>query len=253
MRVDDPKALPLANSATTSPNDQAIGVDFSAGIGAVVSQLNAQFNGRIQFSASGTTLTVLDDGTPNLSDINSLSTTATASSLTGGSSQLPFFTDGTDPYTGAITSLGSESVGFAARIAVNPALLADPSKLVAYSGSTAVGDSTRPNFIYNQLPTATMVFNPNTGIGSASAPFSGSLPTFIQQLLSQQGQNASNASSLAQGQDVVVNALQQRVTAVSGVSIDEEMSNLLNLQTAYSANARVMSAVKDMIDSLLKV
>ncbi|MGH3554128.1 MAG: flagellar basal body rod C-terminal domain-containing protein [Mycobacterium sp.] len=30
------------------------------------------------------------------------------------------------------------------------------------------------------------------------------------------------------------------------------MTNLLNLQTAYSANARVMSAVKDMIDSLLK-
>lgn len=253
VRVDDPAALPLANTATTDPNDEVIGVDFSGGIASVVNQLNAKFNGRLQFSApGGSTLRVVDDGVPNLTDVNSLSVTTTASSLTGGGAQLPFFTDGTDPYTGAITSLGSESVGLAGRIAVNPALLADPSKLVAYSGSTAVGDPTRPSFIYDQLTTSSLSFDPNSGIGSTTAPFNGSMPTYIQQILSQQGQAAANASNLSQGQDVVVSALQQRVSAVSGVSIDQEMTNLLNLQTAYSANARVMSAVKDMIDSLLK-
>jgi flagellar hook-associated protein 1 FlgK len=31
------------------------------------------------------------------------------------------------------------------------------------------------------------------------------------------------------------------------------MANLLNLQNAYSANARVLSAVKDMVDTLMQI
>ena len=38
---------------------------------------------------------------------------------------------------------------------------------------------------------------------------------------------------------MVVNSLQQRFTDQSSVNIDEEMANLLKLQTAYAANARV--------------
>ena len=40
----------------------------------------------------------------------------------------------------------------------------------------------------------------------------------------------------------------RRLNQDSGVNIDEEMTNLLNLQSAYGANARVFSAVKDMFD-----
>ncbi len=46
----------------------------------------------------------------------------------------------------------------------------------------------------------------------------------------------------------MVNALQQRFNDSSGVNIDEEMANLLSLQTAYGANARVMTTVQDMLD-----
>jgi flagellar hook-associated protein 1 FlgK len=68
-----------------------------------------------------------------------------------------------------------------------------------------------------------------------------------------QGEAAANAASLSQGQDVVVNALKQRVNDVSGVNIDQEMSNLISLQTAYGANARVMTVVRDMLDALMKM
>ena len=67
------------------------------------------------------------------------------------------------------------------------------------------------------------------------------------------GQAAANATSLSQGQDMVVNALQQRVNDSSGVNVDQEMANLITLQTAYGANARVMSAIKDMLDTLIKM
>jgi len=51
----------------------------------------------------------------------------------------------------------------------------------------------------------------------------------------------------------VVNALQQRLNQESGVNIDQEMTNLLNLQAAYSANARVFSAVKEMFATLMNM
>jgi flagellar hook-associated protein 1 FlgK len=39
----------------------------------------------------------------------------------------------------------------------------------------------------------------------------------------------------------------------SGVNVDEEMAYLIRLQTAYGANARVMSTIKEMIDMLLSI
>jgi flagellar hook-associated protein 1 FlgK len=72
-------------------------------------------------------------------------------------------------------------------------------------------------------------------------------------MLSLQGEAAANALNLAEGQDVVVNALQQRMNQASGVNVDEEMANLITLQTAYGANARVMSAVKDMLERLMEM
>ncbi len=254
VRVDDPKALPLPNDTTADPNDEVVGVDFSAGMGSVVSQLNAKFGSKVQFSATGTTLRILDDGTTNASDINAASVTYTETGLAGGSATLPFFTDAQTPYTGAITAGGLQSTGFAGRIVVNAALLADPSKLVIYQGSGGnAADPTRPNFILNQLTSASITFDPDSGIGSTASPFSGNLPSYLRQVISSQGEAADNAANLASGQDVVVNALKSRVAEGSAVNVDEEMANLLSLQTAYAANARILSAVKDMLDALMKM
>jgi flagellar hook-associated protein 1 FlgK len=202
---------------------------------------------------SGTTLEILDDGAANTVNVDAVSTTATVSSLAGGSAELPFFTDGTTSFTGAIGALGSQSVGFAGRITVNAALAADPSALVAYASGTAAGDSTRPDFIYQQLTGTALSYSPDTGIGTIAAPFSGSLSTYLRQVISTQGEAAATASNLKQGQDVVLSTLQQRFNETSGVNIDQEMGNLLTLQNAYGANARVLSAVKDMLDMLLKM
>jgi flagellar hook-associated protein 1 FlgK len=254
VRVNDPSALPLSNAATNDPNDEVVGLDFSGGLGSVVSQLNARFGGAMTFSnPSGTTLQVLDDGAGNMSDVNALSVTQTATSLSGGSMQLSLFTDGNTPFSGAISGVGAQGVGYAGRITVNPALVGNASRLVLYGSGTAIGDPARPSFIYDQLTNATLGFSTATGLGNANAPFSGNLPNYLRQVLSQQGEAASSASSLAEGQDVVVNALQQRVNDSSGVNVDQEMANLISLQTAYGANARVMSAAKDMIDQLLNI
>ena len=254
VRVDDPRALPLADSATADPNDRVVGVDWSGGLAAVVAQLNAAFNGKVQFAnPSGSTLRILDDGNANTSRIDAVSTTTTTTSLSGGTPELAFFSDGVTPYSGAITAAGPQAIGFAGRIAVNPTLLADPTKLVAYQAATATGDQTRPNFIYDQLTSASITFAPRAGIGTARSPYAGSLASFWRQSMNQQGEAASAAASLNEGQTMVVNALKQRFNDSAAVNIDQEMSNLLTLQTAYGANARVFSAVNDMIQTLLKM
>ena len=254
VRVDDPKALPLSDTFTADPNDKVYGIDFSQGLAPAINQMNALFGGRIQFSnPSGTTLQILDDGGANTVNLDAASITTTATGLSGGTSQLPFFTDGSQPFSGAISRTGSQVTGFSSRIQVNANLAADPSKLVAISGSTAAGDATRPTFLYNQLTAASQTYSPKSGFGSAAAPFGSSLPVFLQQIMSQQGDAASAAKGLSDGQALVVNALQQRFDDTSGVNIDQEMSNLVTLQTAYSANARVLTTIKDMLDQLLRI
>jgi flagellar hook-associated protein 1 FlgK len=252
VRVDDPSALPLSNDATADAGDEVFGVDFSGGLASVAAQLNARFNGKVNVTATGTTLSFLDDGAANNSTVDAVSATVTRTGFTSGT-ELPLFTDAATAYSGEITSRGSQTVGLAARIAVNGQLIADPSKLVMYQSGTPAGDSTRPNFILSRLIDSSQAFSPKTGIGSQSSPFTGSLSSYLRQVISTQGENASNASSLAAGQEVVVNALKGRVAEGSAVNIDVEMANLLSLQSAYGASARVMSVVKDMMEQLLRI
>jgi flagellar hook-associated protein 1 len=248
--VSDPSALPLPS---TDPNNPVVGVDFSAGMASAVTQLNGILNSRLAFaSPSGTTLQVLNGGPGTGITINSVTSTATQSSLSGGMSQLPFFTDGSTPFTGAVTAAGSETVGYAGRIAVNPALVANPTDLVTYQSGTQSGDPTRPNFLTSQLNTATFDYNPATGVGTQASPYNGTISSYIGQVLSSQGAAASSAQSLSQGQDVVVNSLQQTFNSDSGVNVDNEMANLLTLQNAYSANARVLTTVNQMFTTLLQ-
>jgi flagellar hook-associated protein 1 len=198
---------------------------------------------------------VVDDGGPDLWDVDSLSASITTSTFNSGDPTMPFFVDGGTGglYTNAVYPGGTQKLGYAARIALNPALREDPSRLVAYAPGTAQGDPTRPDFLEQQLTGATRMFSAGTGIGTASGPYSGTLADFVRQTISFQGASAENAHRLKEGQDVVLTALQSRYNESAGVNVDTEMANLLVLQTAYGANARVLSAVKEMLDALMRI
>ncbi|MET3908867.1 flagellar hook-associated protein 1 FlgK [Bradyrhizobium sp. S3.3.6] len=258
VNVTDPAALPLQNA--TNANPMQVGVNFSGGMGAIASALNTALSGtHLSFSAAplpatATTLRMTDDGT-GLAKINSSSITKTISSLTSGSPQLPLFTDGGQAlYTGAITAAGSQMTGLAGRIAVNTQLATDPTRLSVYSTSpvTPAGDTTRSDYLYSQLTNAVFSYSPQTGLGSASQPFSGSVSNYLQQFLSVQSNASTQATQLQQGQSVVVSTLQAKFNSTSSVNLDAEMSNLIQLQNAYAANAHLMSVVQSMMNTLLQ-
>ena len=47
--------------------------------------------------------------------------------------------------------------------------------------------------------------------------------------------------------------LLQRRDSVSGVSIDEEMTDLVRFQKAYQASARIITTVDQMLDTVLNM
>ncbi len=250
VNVTDPAALPLQTNANANP--QVIGINFSAGAASVAAQLNSALGGTgLSFTGSGSTLSIVGSASAT---VKSASTTTTTSSLASGNPQLPLFTDAGSLYTGAITASGSQMTGLAGRIQVNPALLADPTKMSTYSTSppTAAGDNTRSNFLFSQLTTATFSYSPSTGLGSPAQPLKATITSYLQQFLGQQGNASTLATQLKQGQSVVVSTLQQKFDSTAKVNIDTEMSNLIQVQNSYAANAHIMSVVQSMMQTLLQ-
>jgi len=86
---------------------------------------------------------------------------------------------------------------------------------------------------------------------AAGAGLSGSVGDLISQTMDYTGNAAADAKSSADTQQTAVQALNQRLDSEYGVNVDEEMARLLELQNAYSANARVISAVQDLMSKLL--
>lgn len=252
VNVGDPSALPLDDKLTADPNDVVIGVDFSSPTAAA--DLDAALGGKglaIDVSAS-TTGFAFTSGDPSLT-IGGGSSKLTATTLTGDGLAIPLFVDGASgkPYSGSLDG-GSQRTGFAARITVNPALVADNAKLVTYSGSTSAGDPARAEFLRDSM-TSDRTFALDSGLGSTSRPYSGSIAEFANGVIANQASQSAAATRVADGQSLVVSTLTDSFSAASGVNTDEEMGRLIQLQTAYGANARVISAVKEMMDMLMNI
>lgn len=258
IRVDDPSVLPLANTATADPNDTVIGINFNQPIANIVADLNAALPAEVVASnPAGNVLRFVDDGAGATSDINSLSATITATGLADSGTGLPLFVDGlaATPYSGSLDGQG-QKLGFAGRIQVNPQVLADDTSLIVYQttpATTPLGDPTRPLDLLARLTETSRDFHPSSGIGGTSSPFSGSIDAFARRVVSFQSSQAANTERDLEAQQIVNNTLQDRFDNETGVSIDDEMAQLLLLQNTYAANARVISTAQDLFNVLLSI
>lgn len=261
IRVDDPATLPLNNDVTPDPNDTVIGVAWGGSAGAFAANLDAALAAAsINIDASnpsGTVLRIVDDGGANTTDVDAVTGTFTATALADQGTGLPLYVDGATAqaaYTGHLDG-GGQKIGFAGRIALNSAVRADPASLVVYSTSPATdaGDTTRPSDLLTRLVDTPRAYHPATGLGGTSQPFRGGVDEFARRVVSFQANEKVQADRALESQKVVVRGLEEKVQSTSGVSIDDEMAQLLLLQNAYAANARVMSAVQEMMALLTNV
>jgi flagellar hook-associated protein 1 len=72
-----------------------------------------------------------------------------------------------------------------------------------------------------------------------------------QQLVTRMGNEVAQASRAQSTAQVLTDNLSDRRESVSGVSLDEEMTNIIRFQRAYQASARAMSTTDEMLDTLI--
>ena len=105
------------------------------------------------------------------------------------------------------------------------------------AGADLVTDLTAPG--KNTLVTASLFSPPQTA------------SDFYAGLVGKIGSASSQAIQMGQNQQLVVNQLQQRVQQTSGVSLDEEATDLVRFQHAYQAAARVITTMDEMLNTLI--
>jgi flagellar hook-associated protein 1 len=81
----------------------------------------------------------------------------------------------------------------------------------------------------------------------ANGPADQAYASFVAQV----GSGVQAAQSTQNTQQAVLTAVSNQRQSVSGVSLDEEMTNLIQYQQAYQASARVMNAINSTLDTLI--
>lgn len=79
------------------------------------------------------------------------------------------------------------------------------------------------------------------------------LSQYTANWLGNAGLQARRATNLEEDNIALQNEIDLRRTDVSGVNMDEELSNLIIYQNAYNAAARVLSSVQELYDELLNI
>ena len=72
-----------------------------------------------------------------------------------------------------------------------------------------------------------------------------------QSLVARIGSDVKNSERLQSNAEVLTGAIDDRRSSTSGVSMDEEMTNLIRFQRGYQASARAMSTIDEMLDVLI--
>jgi flagellar hook-associated protein 1 FlgK len=67
------------------------------------------------------------------------------------------------------------------------------------------------------------------------------------------GQSIASVNSQIASQELVSQMLERQRDSVSGVSLDEEMTNLMRYQKAFEASARVITTVDEMLETVLSL
>jgi flagellar hook-associated protein 1 FlgK len=131
----------------------------------------------------------------------------------------------------------------AGNIAVNELLLADPRKIAAAlldaDGAFNKGDG------HNALELAQLKQKKIHELGDFTPE------DYYSALIGELGVTAQEAYRMADNQELLVSQIESNRQSVSGVSLDEEIVNMIRFQHAYSAASRLITVMDEMIDLVI--
>lgn len=214
-------------------------------VGDVVGAMNAAMAGAATFTLNG-------DGSISEAFANSANHLEVSSDTTQRGATGMSFTE--------LFGIGDqEAAAFGSGFAVNPALAASPQYLafaqaqidsatVAGDAIVGHGDSSGALALQN-VGAATQSFAAAGNFNARSATLGDYAGSFYQDIaLSSQAATANQSAETDRLQEA-----QSRMSQNSGVSLDEELTNMTTYQQAYSASARVLTVVDQLYQTLLQI
>lgn len=165
----------------------------------------------------------------------------------------------------------------AKNIRINSKLLKDPTLLNCNTTSTSgEGDGKRANAIANlssvkmnlssigdtedlsKMDRATFLskvgisgFKDSTSLNLNAKTDGSTVDTYYKSIINNLSVEIQEANRQVNNQASVLSNLQDQKSSVSGVSLDEEMTNLIQFQHAYQANAKIISTVNELLDVVI--
>ena len=124
--------------------------------------------------------------------------------------------------------------------------------MIKSTSSTAIGDNARPLDILARLEQGTSAFGGENGIGSEASPFVGTVINFAKNIISFQTSQSERANLNLTAQEAVTTSLREKYESDTGVNVDQELADLIALQQAFAANARVIAVTSELMDTLLQ-
>ncbi len=149
------------------------------------------------------------------------------------------------PMAGDIVSI-SISEDAAVNMALASTVLNDLNKIAA--GLSGPGDGQNAlniSNLQNSLVFSAGAFTPGAG--------SSTFDDFFNSLISGLGAGSRSSQTILKQQEGIMLQLNTQRESISGVSLDEEMINLIKFQQAYAASARMVTVIEEMFDVLQRM
>ena len=77
------------------------------------------------------------------------------------------------------------------------------------------------------------------------------LVSYYSSLINKMGSELKAANNTVSSQETIQKALENQRLSESGVSLDEEMTDLITFQHAYQANAKMISTIDELLDVVI--
>ena len=219
-------------------------VTITAGmtIGDVVNALNASMGGTTTFALNS-------DGsitTSNASGYSGYQLQVANDTTQRGTTGMSF----TEMFGIGSNALANQAASFSLTSAVanNPSRLAFAKPDVTSTQVVGNGDSTGLQALQN-LATAKQSFASAGNLGSQKIALGDYAAAFYQDVSTRSASATSNKTA----QDDRLTEAQSRQAKTSGVSLDEELSNMMIYQQAYAAGARMLTVVDQLYSTLLNI
>lgn len=134
-----------------------------------------------------------------------------------------------------------QAIGASKNIAINTTILEDVGRIAAGAQPGAPGDNTVANVI-SRMQSQSLMDDRSTTIDD-----------FYNTQVGRAGVLSQRSIKARESQENILNQLNTIRESVSGVSLDEETTNMINFQRSFDASARIIKTADEMFDTVLNL